>query len=490
MKIRSLKFNALISGIQKLLSIIFPLITFPYITRVLQVETIGKINFSNSIVSYFILLAGLGINNYAIREGAAIRNDRKKIEKFASEIFSINLISTIIAYFLLIILYFFWNKLDDYLYLLIIQSITIIGNTIGINWLFSIYENYLYITIRTFIFQLISMILMFVFVKNPNDYYIYTLITVLSNVGANIFNLFYAKKFLKLRLTTKMNLKKHLKPIIIIFSSTIAITVYVNSDITILGWLSNDYTVGIYSVSVKVYSIIKQIISAMIVVALPGMSKLLQDGKTEEYHEKTNNFFNILFLLALPCTIGLYCLAPYIIKFIAGNEFLQATDSLKILSFSIIFSIFSSFVTYVMLLPAKNEKIHLIATFFSALENIALNFMLIPVFKEKAAALTTLLAEASVFIIGYIGFNKKNKKIAKNLLKISSRNFLSGLIECICILILSSVIKLLQLNYIIKMFLIILFALLIYLLISVIVKNDLSIYIFKFLQNENKLKHK
>ena len=287
-----------------------------------------------------------------------------------------------------------------------------------------------------------------------------------------------------------MNLKKHLKPIIIIFSSTIAITVYVNSDITILGWLSNDYTVGIYSVSVKVYSIIKQIISAMIVVALPGMSKLLQDGKTEEYHEKTNNFFNILFLLALPCTIGLYCLAPYIIKFIAGNEFLQATDSLKILSFSIIFSIFSSFVTYVMLLPAKNEKIHLIATFFSALENIALNFMLIPVFKEKAAALTTLLAEASVFIIGYIGFNKKNKKIAKNLLKISSRNFLSGLIECICILILSSVIKLLQLNYIIKMFLIILFALLIYLLISVIVKNDLSIYIFKFLQNENKLKHK
>ena len=91
---KSLQFNAFISGMQKLLSIIFPLITFPYITRVLQVETVGKINFVTSVISYFILIAGLGINNYAIREGASIRNDKKKIEQFSSEIFTINIIGT------------------------------------------------------------------------------------------------------------------------------------------------------------------------------------------------------------------------------------------------------------------------------------------------------------------------------------------------------------------------------------------------------------
>ena len=255
---KSLQFNAFISGMQKLLSIIFPLITFPYITRVLQVETVGKINFVTSVISYFILIAGLGINNYAIREGASIRNDKKKIEQFSSEI---------------------WGKLHDYTLLIIIQSFSIIGGTIGINWLYSIYEDYVYITIRTLIFQIISLVLMFLFVKEQHDYYLYTSIVVLANVGSNIFNLIHSRKYLKLKVTKDINLKKHLKPILIIFASTIAITIYVNSDITILGWLCDDYTVGIYSVSVKVYSILKQVIASIIIVALPRMSSLFKKGE-------------------------------------------------------------------------------------------------------------------------------------------------------------------------------------------------------------------
>lgn len=479
---KSLQFNAFISGMQKLLSIIFPLITFPYITRVLQVETVGKINFVTSVISYFILIAGLGINNYAIREGASIRNDKKKIEQFSSEIFTINIISTIFAYAILLITYFFWGKLHDYTLLIIIQSFSIIGGTIGINWLYSIYEDYVYITIRTLIFQIMSLVLMFLLVKEQHDYYLYTSIVVLANVGSNIFNLIHSRKYLKLKVTKDINLKKHLKPILIIFASTIAITIYVNSDITILGWLCDDYTVGIYSVSVKVYSILKQVIASIIIVALPRMSSLFKKGEIIEYKENVNTFFNVLFTITLPSAIGIFVIADYIVRIIAGPDYLQATTSLKILSISLIFSVFSSFVTYAMILPCKNEKVQLKATIISAIENLVLNILLVPIFKENAAAFTTLIAELIVFIIEFTGFKKYDKEISQNIISVKKKNAFSCIIGCLFIALVSILINFININYILKMMLIIILSLVIYMLALIIFKNDLAIWLMNYLK--------
>ena len=190
---KSLKINAILNLIKQLCQVLFPLISIPYITRVLQPDNYGKFNYGNSIVSYFILLAGLGISTYSVREGIAYREDPKKFGRFASEIFSINIFSTCISY-LVLALVLLLPSMETYRKLIMIQSIVIVLTTVGTDWVNTIYEDYLYITIRYIIFQIISILLMFACVHKPDDFLNYAAIVVGSSAGANILNFFHVRK--------------------------------------------------------------------------------------------------------------------------------------------------------------------------------------------------------------------------------------------------------------------------------------------------------
>mgnify|MGYP000106819924 CR=1 FL=1 len=190
---KSLKINTILNMIKTCSNIIFPLITFPYISRVLMTENVGKVNFGDSYVSYFSLIASLGITTYAIRECAKVRDNREKLEETASQIFSINLCTTGLAYVLLFLSLIIFRRLDVYRNLIMIQSVVIIFTTLGADWLNSAMEDFKYITIRSIIFQIISMILMFTFVKSTSDYMKYAAISVLSTSGYNILNIVYRK---------------------------------------------------------------------------------------------------------------------------------------------------------------------------------------------------------------------------------------------------------------------------------------------------------
>jgi len=438
MKKKSLKSNALLSGIQKLFSIIFPLITFPYITRILLVDTIGQINFAKSVISYFVLFSALGINNYAIREGSRIKDDKKQIDTFCSQMFSINILSTLISYILMIIIFVIWPGSRNYSTFLLIESITIVGGTIGVNWLYSIFEEYRYIAIRTIFFQFVSLILMFLLVKTKNDGIKYVWITVISAVGANIFNFIHSKKFVDLKIILNMNLKKHFKPILTIFASAVAVSIYVNSDVTILGWIKGDYDVGLYSVSVRIYTIIKQLVASMVVVTLPRASEYLGSKDYKKYKDIINTLFNFIFTFTIPIGIGMACLSKDIIYIISGEKYIGATASLVILSISIIFSVFSSFTTYAVILPNKHDKVQLIATIISAVINIVLNIIIIPFISLNGAALTTVLAEILVFGIEIGCFMKKNNnKELKNIFSLDKKTIISTLIGSFFIIVIS-----------------------------------------------------
>ena len=188
---KSLSLNALLNTVKTILGIIFPLITFPYISRVLGVENVGKVNFSSSVVSYFTLIAAFGVSTYAIREGAKIRDNKKEFIDFANQVFTINVLTTVLAYFLLGILIIYSAKIRNYTGLIIILSTAIVFVTIGADWLNTIYEDFGYITVRTLAFQIISLVLMFAFVKESGDYYKYAVITVISSAGGNLCNFFY-----------------------------------------------------------------------------------------------------------------------------------------------------------------------------------------------------------------------------------------------------------------------------------------------------------
>lgn len=398
---KSLKLNAFLNSLRSLLTVVFPLITFPYVSRVLSVDGIGKYNFSSSVVSYFLLIAGLGINTYAVREGAKYRDNKQLINPFINQMLTINVVSAFVSYVLLFICLIAFSKLHSYFLCILIYSIQIGFSVISVDWVFTIYEDFVYITIRNIIFQLFSIGLLFIFVRHSGDYLNYAAITVFSAVGSNILNFYKVNKLFKIRLTFNFNWRIHLIPIFMLFAANIANMINVNSDITILGLLKSNYIVAIYSISSKIYYIISNTLAAVLLVTVPRLAMLFGKKMMREYIKLLRRLINILFLLTVPAMVGLVLLSKQIILIVAGNHFLRSTVSLQILAIANIFAILAWALSDCVLIPAKREKYVLIGIIVSAFSNIIINIGLIPYFSEIAAALGTVIAEIVVFLFNY-----------------------------------------------------------------------------------------
>ena len=475
MKKKSIGVNAVLNGFRSILNILFPIITFPYVSRVLLVKGIGIYNFSNSIVSYFLLIAGLGINTYAIREGAKLRENRNKITQFASQVFTINICSTVLAYLLLFICLILFSRLHNYLSCILIFSLQIFFTTIGTEWIYQIYEDYSYITVRSVVFQIISLILLFVFVRGPQDYLKYAAITVFSTVGSNVLNFIHARRYCHIRLVWHFNWKVHLGPIIILFFASIANMIYVNSDITLLGLMKNNYIVGIYSVSSKVYQIVKTLISAILIVTVPRLAMLFGKQKMGEYKDILIKLSNTLVLLALPASTGLFMLAREVVLIISGPKYLRSINSLQILCFAYIFSILAWILSDCVLIPAKREKYVLRSMSASAILNIVINIILIPSWNENAAALSTVLAEFSMFVVNY----HYAKDIVKDIFisKTLLHTFTSSIIGCAGIVLICVLCNLSFRSLIIKTIFSVVLSVIMYGAILVLLNNKFAISI-------------
>ena len=181
---KSLKKNAFFNFVKCFMNIIFPIISFPYASRILLPQGIGRVNFANSVIEYFLIIAELGISTYAAREAAKIRDDKEKLNKFAREIFTINIFSTVFSYTLLLFSLIFVDKFSEYRTLLIICSTKVLFTTAGIAWLFTAMEDFGYITMRSIAFQVLSLIFLFAFVHDSGDVYQYAAMGVFSNVGS------------------------------------------------------------------------------------------------------------------------------------------------------------------------------------------------------------------------------------------------------------------------------------------------------------------
>ena len=429
MKKRSLRVNAVLYSVRTVMSFLFPFITFPYVSRVLGVDNIGKVTTSANLVSYFILIAQMGIFTYASREGARIRDDAEKLSLFAGEVFTINLLSTAAAYILLVLTVAVVPHYHAYSLLILIHSFNIIGTTIGVEWLCNIYEDYGYIAVRSLAVQVFTVMMLFAFVKKPADYPIYAAISVIANSGANIMNFFHVRRFARIRLTRDLKLNTHLKPLLVIFFSAVATTIYVNSDVTMLSFMCGDYNVGLYNASVRIYSILQAMISSIFLVALPRLSNDLVTATREQYMKTLNDLLDELFLFLLPVITGVYMIAGEAVQLFSGKAFIESVPSLQILSITLVFSMLASFLTNTVLLPNKMETDALRATVFSAAVNVILNIWLIPKLAQNGAALTTLAAEFLMMTTQYMVIRKMH------VLQPSGKNLVQILAGCVLIVL-------------------------------------------------------
>ena len=378
MKESNVQKNTIYSVIKSAAAIIFPLISFPYASRTLLTESIGKVNFGNSVISYFMLLATLGISTYAIRECAKVREDRQALSKTASQLFSINMLTTIISYALLALTLLVARPLEEYRLLIVIQSSTILLTTLGADWLNSAMEDFRFITLRTVLFQLLSLVLMFLFVHKPEDYLIYAAISVASSGGANLTNMLYRRRYCRVGLTLNLELKRHLKPILLLFSLILTQTVYVNSDVTIIGLLRGDHEVGLYATAVKIYTIVNTMVASVAFVVMPKLAYHFDTRDYGKVNELLQYGLGFIVTLGLPCLVGINMLCPEIISVLAGEEYLPAVPALHILTISLAASFASGFVGNLIMIPSGRERICLTASIISAAVNLALNLLLIP----------------------------------------------------------------------------------------------------------------
>ena len=303
---------------------------------------------------------------------------------------------------------FFVSDLGKYRILIAIFSLQIVFRTVGIEWLFSVYENYAYITIRSIMFQIISVLLMFLLVHSPEDVNVYAAITVFSGVGSNVLNYFYASRFYcRVKPTGKIPWTRHLKPIMIMFATTLAVTVYVGSDITILGFLCGEYRVGIYSVSTKVYTVLKTILSAVVMVSLPRLSAALGNKDKQTFCAVAADVYRTFLTFVLPAATGIFLMRRQVILLISSEDYMEAESSLAILAVAIVFCMCACYWSQCILIPLMKEKKVFYVTVISAILNIILNFMFIPRYSENAAAASTMIAEGVVFFVCYMD-GKKN----------------------------------------------------------------------------------
>lgn len=470
---KSIKLNSVLNIIRKCCNIIIPLFTFPYVSRILGPINYGKFSFSSSIINYFLLAALLGVETYAVREGARIRNDKNKIEKFISEVFSINILSMFFSYIVLIVLAFFNKTLSNYKEIILILSPIIPLTVLGREYINTIFEDYMYITFRYIIIQIIGIVAIYLFIKNANDYLMYTIIYMLVNILGYIINLFYTQKYCSLRITKHLNLRKHIIPIMVLFCGQLAVNIYIQSDITMLGVFRTDKEVGIYSITSKIYMLTKGMINAITLVALPRISYYLGRNEKGKYNAFSNKLIQYIFLLVMPIMIGLLLFSKEILYIIGGKEYFLGNTTLMILSFALFFAVFSSIFCNGIMISNRKEKQFLIITSISAILNIVLNLFLIPAIGMIGAAISTLVSEIVVFFTSLLTTREYLK------IRIDKNNLNTVFIGTFFVFFVGVLCKIIFKGYIIQFIAAFLLSCFVYLMVLILLKNKIVMDILK-----------
>ena len=400
-KEKSLTVNFIMNIILSMSAFIFPLITFPYVSRVLLPIGTGKVSFANSIIAYFALFAQLGIPTYGIRACAIVRDDKEKLTKTVQELLIINTIISVLVYIVFIIALFTVPKMRSDSTLFLITSTTIFFNVIGVEWLYKALEQYSYITIRSIIFKFIGLILMFILVKNSSDYVWYGFITIFAASASNIFNFINLHKYVSLKPVGNYNFKVHLKAVTIFFAMSCATTIYTNLDSVMIGFIKGATENGYYNAAVRIKSILVSIVTSLGAVLLPRASYYLENNYIDEFKKISKKAINFVILISIPMMIYFIMFAKESILFLAGDSYAKSIAPMQIIMPTLLFIGLTNIMGIQMLVPLGKEKYVLYSEIAGALIDLVLNALLIPHYGAAGAAVGTLVAEVVVWIVQF-----------------------------------------------------------------------------------------
>lgn len=429
MEKNSLKKNFIYNITYQILIIILPLITTPYISRVLGVNGVGTYSYIYSIAYYFCLFGMLGVSNHGNRSIALNKKDKNKLSSTFWNIYSVQLIASflsLIAYLFFVFFLFKGNKIIAY-----IDILFIISYMLDINWFFFGMEQFKTTVTRNTIIKILTVIFIFVFVRTGSDLWKYTLIMSLGTVISQLYLWLKIKNFIIFIKPTLKEMKMNIKPILLLFIPVISYSIYKVMDKIMLGNLSTIAQVGLYENSEKIVGIPLSIITAFGTVMMPRISSLIGENNKEKINEYTKMSFKYFTIIVSAMVFGLIGISNILSPVYFGKEFVGCAPLISGLSITLIFMTWANIIRTQYLIPNKKDKPYIISMICGAVANFVANFIFIPKYNAVGALIGTLLAEFMVFFVQYL-YVKKDFPVFRYI-KNTTIYLIFGFIMCVIV---------------------------------------------------------
>lgn len=421
---KSIAKNYIFNLVYQLLSIVLPLVTTPYLSRVLGAEPIGIYGYTISIVTYFILFGTLGISMYGQREIAYVQNDKNKQSKAFWEINIVRFITLPIS---MLIFYLSFCLNGDYQIYYRILLLYMISNMFDISWYLQGIEEFGKTVIRNIIVKALSLILIFVCVKTQNDLWKYLLIFSGAELLGNLTMWMYLPRYINKVEFKKLEIKKHIKPTIMLFIPQIATQIYTVMDKTMVGLITNNMSeVGYYEQAQKIVKSALTVITSLGTVMSSRIANCYANNKKEEILANIEKSFNFVCFLGIPIVLGIIGISKNLVPWFYGDGY-EKVVSLLIATSPIILAIgFSNVTGLQYLVPIGKQKEYTKSVTIGALSNLILNIILIKLFQSIGAAIASVISEIFVFAVQYYYIRDiiKIRRIAK----ISCKYLISGFV--------------------------------------------------------------
>ena len=417
MKKESLTINFILNSFIAFFSMLFPILSFPYVSRILHPEYVGRVSFAESLVTYFLLFSQMGIPTYGTREIAKVRSDRNKLIKLTSQLFLINFSMAICSYIALILASCMVPRLHEDRLLYLIMGLSLFMNAMSMDWLYKGLEEYGVLAKRSFGLKLLSLLAIFLLIHKQEDYLMYGFLYMLAAYGAGILNFRAAYRdllkgnirFDKVKSDIKEAFHRHLSHIAVFFAMTCATTIYTHLDTVMVGAISGNTELGYYNAAVKIKTLLVAITTSLGIVLVPRITNCIMERKAEALRRYIRITFLFTASFSLLSLVFFECFTTRSILLLSGQEFLPAVPAMKVIMLTVPLIGFSNLTGLEILVPFHKEKIVLYSEVFGAAVDFVMNLMLIPKYGSAGAALGTVIAELSVLSFQVIYILTKRK---------------------------------------------------------------------------------
>lgn len=409
------KKNIVFNSIYRIVVILAPLITSPYISRVLGADNIGIYSSSNALATYFVIFALLGVGDYGNRCISRVRDDKDQLSNTFWQIFYLQCFLTALSFVLYLVTVLFF--INDHIYIRLILSLYVFSSFFEINWFAFGLEEFKLTSIRSIIVRILIVVSIFLFVKSSSDLWIYTIILTVGNFVSLLTIVPLIKKYTSFRSPNIKEIIKHLKPNLILFLPVIANSFYHQMDKIMLGFWSPESEVGYYQNAENIINLPMFLTTAIATVMMPHSANMIANGKVEQSNELARMSLKYTSILNIAMTLGLAAIAPSFVPWFLGSGYERSAELIVLLSAVIFVSGFSTILRYQYLIPTMRDKEFLISIISGAVVNLILNIVMIPSFGADGAAFATIIAYLTVCII-QIAFSIKTFNFIKIFLEL------------------------------------------------------------------------